>query len=80
MFSYIISGLSVVSDLALPGLIALPDRPETPDVLLHAGTVPAEMADAAEGRPELADRTRPVHDDGAGRGAHADHRRARHDV
>jgi hypothetical protein len=51
MVSYLISGLSVESDLTLPGLIALPESLDRPDVRLHAGTVPAEMADAASVGP-----------------------------
>ena len=43
MFSYLISGLSVESDLTLPGLIALPHPPAAHDVRLHAGSVPKEM-------------------------------------
>ena len=51
MFSYIISGLSVVCDLALPGLIALPDLPAEPDVVIRAGQVPETLSDASGGGP-----------------------------
>ncbi|KQS03804.1 hypothetical protein ASG11_05725 [Sphingomonas sp. Leaf357] len=51
MFSYIISGLSVACDLALPGLIALPDLPAEPDVSIRSGQVPEALSDASGGGP-----------------------------
>lgn len=47
MFSYLVSGLNVASELALPGLIALePDTLQGADVTIRAGDVPSALADA----------------------------------
>lgn len=47
MFSYLVSGLSVASELALPGLIALEGgAPHNADVTIRAGDVPTELHDA----------------------------------
>jgi len=49
VFSYRVSGLSVASDLALPGLIALdPGGADGVDVAIRAGDVPAELEDAGQ--------------------------------
>jgi hypothetical protein len=47
LFSYLVSGLSVASELALPGLIALESGdPQSADVTIRAGEVPATLEDA----------------------------------
>jgi len=51
MYRYVISGLSVLSDLELPGLIALPDPAGTPDVRLHAQAVATDLPEATERGP-----------------------------
>lgn len=56
MFAYVVSGLTVSSDLALPGLIAAPtdftgrERGRA-DVVIRAGSVPTELDDAAATGP-----------------------------
>ncbi len=56
MFAYVVSGLTVSSDLALPGLIAAPadiaaSGGSEPDVVIAAGTVPAALDDAVAKGP-----------------------------
>ncbi|CAN5803125.1 HPr kinase/phosphatase C-terminal domain-containing protein [soil metagenome] len=51
MFSYLVSGLSVASDLALPGLIQSESTPANADVVIHAGAVPADLEDAGTTGP-----------------------------
>ncbi len=47
MFSYLVSGLNVASELALPGLIALePGGSHAVDVAIRAGEVPMALEDA----------------------------------
>ena len=50
LFSYLVSGLSVASDLALPGLIQS-EVPEQADVVIRAGAVPAALDDAGTTGP-----------------------------
>ena len=52
MFSYLVSGLGVASELALPGLIASESGlPQGPDVTIRAGAVPAALEDAEASGP-----------------------------
>ena len=51
LFSYLVSGLSVASDLALPGLIQSESAPEKADVVIRAGAVPAVLEDAGTTGP-----------------------------
>lgn len=47
MFHYILSGLQVASDLAMPGLIEAGPAPASPDVVVRAGEVPLALAEAS---------------------------------
>jgi hypothetical protein len=51
MFHYLMSGLWVASDLALPGLIEAPPGKGPPDVRIAQGEVPLALADAAQSGP-----------------------------
>lgn len=51
MFFYIVSGLSLASEIALPGLIAGPVPPDEPDVTIRQGSVPPELDNPIENGP-----------------------------
>jgi hypothetical protein len=52
VFFYTVSGLSVASELALPGLIAAGDMPGSdPDIFIRRGDVPADLDGAEERGP-----------------------------
>jgi len=51
LFSYIVSGLGVSSEIALPGLIAKEMGQDAADVVIRSGTVPAELEGATARGP-----------------------------
>ena len=51
MYSYVISGLSVLSDVTLPGLIALSNPPAISEVTIRAGDVPTALDPIGRSNP-----------------------------
>jgi energy-coupling factor transporter ATP-binding protein EcfA2 len=51
VFSYIVSGLNVTSDIVLPGLIPAEAAHPSVDIAIHAGDVPTELAGATATGP-----------------------------
>jgi hypothetical protein len=51
LFSYLVSGLHVASDIALPGLIPLASGLGTSDIAIRAGAVPTELDGASSSGP-----------------------------